>query len=74
MHGAARGTSIFRGELRGNHVRDITCRGECGVPETMDHVLLVCPCYSEERGRARRVCDRKGITFSVRNMLTDPEL
>ena len=74
IHGAACGNGIFRGDLDFCVGHDTTCRGGCQTVETMDHVLLECPCYATERLRVKSVCNRMNIRFCMRNMLTDPEL
>jgi len=74
VNGAACGYSILRtNRLMFRHVAD-SCRRGCGVRETVDHVLLVCPCYSEQRARIASVCKRVNIEFSVDTALCHPQV
>ena len=71
VHGAACG----RGILGVDSVSGVMfCRGGCLVDETLDHVVLHCPCYSRQRSRLRDVCSRVGVGFGVRTVMNNPQV
>lgn len=74
VNGAACGHSILRTNTLRNRTASDLCRRGCGESETLEHVLLVCPCYSEQRARIVSICTRARVDFTVVNALTHPRL
>jgi len=73
LHCAACGFSMCHTNLfRIGKATTTICRRGCGVVESIDHVLLQCPCYSTPCERMVFRCASLGLAFSVDMMLCHP--
>ena len=74
VNGAVCGYSILRTNRLSNRGGSDLCRGGCRVSETLEHVLLECPCYSKQRVLLHKTCRKCGVSLTVRNALTHSRL
>ena len=74
-HRVALGRGPFRERLRviDKRVCDL-CRYGCGVCESSEHVLMHCTHVNRARNALRRTCEKRNLTFSMRNLLCDSHL
>ena len=50
------------------------CRYGCNVVESPEHVLLHCRHVKKARGVLHRICEKRGLEFSIKTLLCDSHL
>ena len=74
-HSVALGRGPFRDRLKVMGKRDCNlCRYGCNVVESPDHVFLHCRHVQKSRKALIRICEKRGLQFSMKTLLNNSYL